>query len=418
MGQMLSTYQRAVQELVNNFDMEYGDAQQEMAPLRTMGRRELRVVRNPETTQIFFLLASLGEGAFGGVYKAASNWVFVPDYVVKEFRLDAESGRERSNVIKSLEREFTASQIVRRRLGNEWCADNAVCAFERFYNPRRTRAYITFPYDADATDLETYMKSVMYPRMRTWLQWRKAARLDTLSIPELYTMARDNEEDDTARELVKVLSGIQSVLVRIFGSICQIVEELHAHSVIHMDLKPANVLIVPAVDTVGVKLIDFGLACVENVEDDPDFTESEREVVDCGQTYFGTPDFRDPLADHAQPTTMMERLDAFTKFDVYSVAKVGIALLDQALVDPARYPIVRETPFMPHGLVELFEDMTGERNVEPTIGQYGLVELTAADKAVRVERFADRPSMEDVTAELWPIVAHWMNDRSIAEGMN
>ena len=81
-----------------------------------------------------------------------------------------------------------------------------------------------------------------------------------------------------------------SYVVEVIRAACAALEEVHAHGIVHNDIKPAN-LIVPANDRrgIGAKLIDFGLAQPISESDD------ERLGVDDG-SFSGSPLYAPPEA--------------------------------------------------------------------------------------------------------------------------
>ena len=51
-------------------------------------------------------------------------------------------------------------------------------------------------------------------------------------------------------------------IVKILLSLCSALEELHQHSIYHMDIKPENIVIINN----EYKLIDFGSALTESID--------------------------------------------------------------------------------------------------------------------------------------------------------
>jgi serine/threonine-protein kinase len=93
--------------------------------------------------------------------------------------------------------------------------------------------------------------------------------------------------------------------LRIAKELCQGLEAAHAQGVIHRDIKPQNVLILP--ETGGLKIMDFGIARVSEMKAGEGGLTSDGMVM-------GTPDYISPEQAQGQPADF--------RSDIYSVGIV------------------------------------------------------------------------------------------------
>ncbi len=100
-----------------------------------------------------------------------------------------------------------------------------------------------------------------------------------------------------------------SVGLQIAKQMCHGLAAAHAGGVVHRDIKPQNMLIIP--ETGDLKIMDFGIATVSNVKDD-------RKPEDSGLTgagvVLGTPDYIPPELGRGQPADF--------RSDIYSMGVV------------------------------------------------------------------------------------------------
>ena len=90
----------------------------------------------------------------------------------------------------------------------------------------------------------------------------------------------------------------EELVSSIFRQVCNVLNHAHAAGVVHRDLKPSNLIIV---DRSTVKVLDFGIAKIVNVEDVPTKTQSQKFSGYGGQadltktgTLMGTPLYMSP----------------------------------------------------------------------------------------------------------------------------
>nr|HMS88718.1 protein kinase [Acidimicrobiales bacterium] len=80
-----------------------------------------------------------------------------------------------------------------------------------------------------------------------------------------------------------------AVGLQIAKQMCHGLAAAHAQGVIHRDIKPQNMLIIP--ETGDLKIMDFGIATVSNVKDES--KPSDSSITGAG-VVLGTPDYLAP----------------------------------------------------------------------------------------------------------------------------
>lgn len=74
--------------------------------------------------------------------------------------------------------------------------------------------------------------------------------------------------------------------VSVFKKVAKALEYAHSQGVFHRDLKPSNIILVPSGDSYDIKVIDFGIAYISQINNDP--------TVIQGRTIAGTPLYMSP----------------------------------------------------------------------------------------------------------------------------
>lgn len=112
-------------------------------------------------------------------------------------------------------------------------------------------------------------------------------------------------EGVTLKDLVRNKGALPSgVGLRIAKQMCQGLEAAHRQGVVHRDIKPQNMLILP--ETGELKIMDFGIARISEVHGDGGLTSAG--------TVMGTPDYMPPEQAQGQPADF--------RSDIYSLGVV------------------------------------------------------------------------------------------------
>lgn len=382
-------------------------------------RDQLRGVVVAKDNTPYFLIYSLGKGAFGETYAASRDGSGNTRYVVKMFKIDA-GDKERLPEIslrhphdyeffaEVVEREYLISAVIRRRLGEEYCKIDIVCSIKRFYNTAFSRGYIVFPYVATAT-LTMNLFRVVHPMMLEYLDSASRSGLALQTFEQIKTMShKRNTSGRIAAQLLNNVRVIQAECIDLARQLLMSVVRLHSVGIIHMDLKPDNII----VNNDTIRLIDFGLACVAQAEEDKEFAEREMFVLGL-RDYLSTPMYEDPLApiiSDELPPDEGPRLDAYRKLEVYTVAKILQTIFDPNAIDSKngepRFPIVKATDFMIPGLFDLIVTMTGEGKGSSL--PYKSLQPEEVERRRRL--FESRPSVAEALRTFTELVLRWTED--------
>lgn len=391
--------------------------------------------------KLYQFIRLLGRGGFGATYSATRRGD--PEdqsWVVKVFQarrkkkgaaaVAAEPPEERPFDPTYVEQEYLVSEVIRERLPGTFCKDYVVCAHRRFYNAAKTRGYIIFPY-VEAVTLEVWLRSVLYAAMRDYRdELRTAAAYDGyLSGPTLLQerqrlvtelkYAPEDEAivfegllkrfDERYGAVLESLAQIQGTAMAMAYKLINAVADLHSKNIFHRDLKPINILVQGA----QPRIIDFGLACV--IADKRPNTVSDDVIIGCPDySSAGTPNYTDPLSVYRYPDASPRTIATYTaRFDTYSLGKVIQRLFDDRL-EKSRFPIVRETQFMPPGLAALLVDMTGENQYQPPPDAPDDYRLPRRETIQRFASFDRRPTMNQVAQRFARVFALW--DKAIDVG--
>ena len=200
-----------------------------------------------------------------------------------------------------------------------------------------------------------------YHRARFLREARVTAQLQHPNTVPVYEIGQDVEgrayftmkkvEGETLRGILENLIRGDEEAVRIYNldrllgvliQVCNALSYAHSHGVVHRDVKPENILIGSFGEVV---LLDWGVAKVWAMEEEPDRAMMEHEqLTDIGQRP-GTPLYMSPEQVHGGT------IDART--DVYSIGVVLYEIL--TLKEPLRGDTVAET----------FEMITKEQPIPP-----------------------------------------------------
>ena len=104
----------------------------------------------------------------------------------------------------------------------------------------------------------------------------------TYELPDRFVIGYDYVPGDTLAHIVEENGRLApNVAVQLIGQVCEAVQELHQHGVIHRDITPANIIV--AQD--GAHLIDFGIARIQSASNN-----RSRDTTALGTYGFASPE--------------------------------------------------------------------------------------------------------------------------------
>lgn len=107
------------------------------------------------------------------------------------------------------------------------------------------------------------------------------------------------------------------VLISIVKMLLDLVRKLHSHKIVHLDIKPENIIYDPAIG--NLMLIDFGLSCVQGIDGS-----------DCFFACKGTPEYLSPeLILHKFPAHMSQHLLFGAANDVWAASVCAYEILQR-----------------------------------------------------------------------------------------
>ena len=252
-------------------------------------------------------------------------------------------------------------------------------------------------YKATHVDLpRTFAIKVLHPHFRTDAQllssFRTEARAASLLDHPNVTVVHDfgEEPDGLVYIVMEYLAGtnLQAVLdaerrieprraIGIMAQVCSALSAAHERGIVHRDVKPDNIMLVPSRDDEGrpfemVKVCDFGIAALET---------GEVRGAASGQWTAGTPEYMAPEQSQG-------RADA--RSDIYAC---GIVLYEMVTGRP---PFVGDTP-----AATLAKHMT-ELPRRPSEIAPGITPALEAVILCAIEKLSSRrfPTMRDFRTEL------------------
>jgi serine/threonine protein kinase len=165
--------------------------------------------------------------------------------------------------------------------------------------------------------LRPEMRSNSHALTRLRREFRQMQRLSHPGIARVHELSRDDDIWFMTMELIEgqtVSQWLKSSTDRItglqiIGACCEALHHAHEAGVVHGDLKPSNVLVLP---NGGVKLVDFGSAAER---------DTSMSIIDTERSFAATPPYASPqvLAGEA----------ADPRDDVFSLACLTYAVLTQ-----------------------------------------------------------------------------------------
>jgi len=114
--------------------------------------------------------------------------------------------------------------------------------------------------------------------------------------------------------------------LQISKQMCHGLAAAHAQGVIHRDIKPQNMLIIP--ETGDLKIMDFGIATVSNVKDE---SKPQDSAITGAGVVLGTPDYLPPELGRGEPADF--------RSDIYCMGVVLFELFCGRLPFPADSPL-------------------------------------------------------------------------------
>jgi serine/threonine protein kinase len=165
--------------------------------------------------------------------------------------------------------------------------------------------------------LRPQMRANTHALTRLRREFRQMQRLSHPGIAKVYEIAHDEDvwfmtmeliEGQTLNQCLKTSTNRTQAL-KIVASCCEALHHAHEAGVVHGDLKPSNVLVLP---TGGVKLVDFGSAAER---------DAAMEVIDKERSFAATPPY-------ASPQVLAGEV-ADPRDDVFSLACLTYAVLTQ-----------------------------------------------------------------------------------------
>lgn len=158
----------------------------------------------------------------------------------------------------------------------------------------------------------------------------------------------------------------------VFTHLMRAVNAMHALNVVHMDLKPENIITDKETGTT-LYLIDFGLSCA-TLDELQDGTLSSVPVY-CPRRYDTTSWYKDPLSLTTRvPTDLSQRVALFKQFDIYQCGVILRLMYEPYFyrIDPARVPFSERSkpPAMPDTVWAVVREMTGALSERRPAGEY------------------------------------------------
>ena len=214
---------------------------------------------------------------------------------------------------------------------------------------------------------------------------RAAGRLNDPGVVTVYDVVQESGATYIVMELIQAptLADIvarqgplpQEAVASIAGQLLDALDSAHAAGVVHRDVKPSNIMVLP---NGRVKLTDFGIA---QSTDDPRLTTSG--------TLIGSPTYLAPEVIRGQQADAGSDLWALAASLFFAVE--GYAAFERASTAATMHAILNEVPYLNRGQGPLAAVITGLLNVTPQArlspqqvrGLLGQVRHPAADPTTR-----------------------------------
>lgn len=387
------------------------------------------------------LIKLLGRGTFGRVYAATKSGAPAPEVAIKLFNPPRSRGESPFN--DEVETEYGISVLMRRRLGEEFCAERVVCATRRFYVSVTQEPVIIFPH-VHGLNLKQWLIAVQYRAMGDYTRALAERGFSTFS--EVVIAIRNEQNQATTIsaydeayperrvELIRRLDDwknyfvsldrlftrIQSGAMQFASQMLSTFDALTDANIYHSDIKPENMMVeFLAAEKRRLRLIDFGIGCAERLGTVDPLYDNNIGIFGCPLRYNQTILFQDPLAMSVFPGRDHATVRKYTTaYQVYAIGKVLQCLFDpEAMHRQAVWPVVQATPFMPVGLLKLIVDMTGEQNYRPA-GHWSSGDpfrLSVEEVEHRRALFETRPTIKQACARFEQLYNVWKETSGLEE---
>ncbi|RKZ90930.1 MAG: hypothetical protein DRR19_08665 [Candidatus Parabeggiatoa sp. nov. 1] len=182
--------------------------------------------------------------------------------------------------------------------------------------------------------------------------------------------------------------------VQVGIQVAQCLQKAHQHSILHLDLKPANLLLKTSDSGLTVKIIDFGLARIAmSLRQHAALAQKHSAHSQLAQQVFGTFDYAPP-----EQRGDLHYSQVTEKSDVFALGKTLYRLFSDRLPDNLRQKYLPEAP----GLHELLEDCVEREPAERPNIDTVLTRLTAllpkkTAKSIATEGIKTTDSLQQVT---------------------
>ena len=218
----------------------------------------------------------------------------------------------------------------------------------------------------------------------------------TYELPDRFVIVYDYVPGDTLAHIVEENGRLApNAAVQLIGQVCEAVQELHQHGVIHRDITPANVIV--AQD--GAHLIDFGIARIRS-----EASNRSRDTTALGTYGFASPEqYGFAKTDARSDVFSLGRLLGFMLTGAYPDANNYDQLLnDNAIVTPHLRAVISqacafEPSQRPQSVPEFRQTLFSATDSAAVSTQLP----SDAQRATRVPRIFDRLNLSKRAIVLW-----------------
>lgn len=218
----------------------------------------------------------------------------------------------------------------------------------------------------------------------------------TYELPDRFVIVYDYVPGDTLAHIVEENGRLApNAAVQLIGQVCEAVQELHQHGVIHRDITPANIIV--AQD--GAHLIDFGIARIQSASNN-----RSRDTTALGTYGFASPEqYGFAKTDARSDVFSLGRLLGFMLTSAYPDDNNYDQLLnDNAIVTPHLRAVIShacafEPSQRPQSVPEFRQTLFSATDSAAASTQLP----SDAQRATRVPRIFDRLNLSKRAIVLW-----------------